>query len=137
MIERWTSRRGAVLVATAAAPFAIGRVGGSLITGDGILAGHVVCPLRALTGVPCPLCGATRSVVLASRGDAAFLTLNPVWVVVLAALALGGAALAVADARGIAVPRGLLPARARWCLVVVVVAAGWACALLHRQAIAA
>ena len=29
----------------------------------------LVCPLRALTGIPCPLCGMTRAVTAAMRGD--------------------------------------------------------------------
>ncbi|HEU4974111.1 MAG TPA: DUF2752 domain-containing protein [Baekduia sp.] len=127
--------RGAALAIAAAAPFAIGRLAGGLVTGDGALTPHVLCPLRAMTGIPCPLCGATRSVVLATHGDTAFLTLNPVWVVVLAALALAGAALVLAQAAGVTIPRGHIPARAWWTLGVLVAAAGWACALLHRQAI--
>jgi hypothetical protein len=30
--------------------------------------GGFVCPLRAITGIPCPLCGMTTSVVATSRG---------------------------------------------------------------------
>lgn len=38
----------------------------------------VVCPLRRLTGVPCPFCGMTRSVAEVARGDiGASLALNP------------------------------------------------------------
>ncbi len=35
-----------------------------------LIPGHVglVCPLRATTGIPCPLCGMTTSVVATSRG---------------------------------------------------------------------
>ncbi len=76
------------------------------------LPGHpgVVCPLRALTGVPCPLCGMTTSAVDSVHGDlrgalaaspaglaavvlaAALLIVRPKrvvvpWVVVLASLA--------------------------------------------------
>ena len=29
----------------------------------------LVCPLRALTGIPCPVCGMTRAVTAAMRGD--------------------------------------------------------------------
>ena len=29
----------------------------------------LACPLRALTGIPCPLCGMTRAVTAAMRGD--------------------------------------------------------------------
>ena len=38
----------------------------------------VLCPLRAVTGVPCPFCGMTRSVAALGRGDlGASLTFNP------------------------------------------------------------
>jgi hypothetical protein len=51
------------------------------------------CPLRTVTGVPCPLCGMTRSVTAAVHGDLArSVFLNPagIAVVVLAvALLLG------------------------------------------------
>lgn len=39
------------------------------------------CPLRSLTGIPCPLCGATRSVVALVHGDpVAALVWNPLGV---------------------------------------------------------
>lgn len=48
------------------------------------------CPLRALTGIPCPLCGSTRGVIAAVHGDIGHaLSLNPAAVaVLLLALAL-------------------------------------------------
>lgn len=47
---------------------------------------HVpLCPLYATTGIPCPLCGATRSVVALLRGDVgSSLAFSPVGVVVVA-----------------------------------------------------
>jgi Protein of unknown function (DUF2752) len=30
---------------------------------------HTVCPLRALTGIPCPFCGGTTAAVDVGRGD--------------------------------------------------------------------
>lgn len=51
------------------------------------------CPLRTLTGVPCPLCGSTRGVIAAVHGDIGdALTLNPaaIGVLVLAGLLLAG-----------------------------------------------
>ena len=49
------------------------------------------CPLRALTGIPCPLCGMTRACVAAVHGHVgASLAFNPagVLVVLLAAVAI-------------------------------------------------
>ena len=44
-----------------------------------------LCPLLATTGVPCPLCGATRAVVLALRGDlVGSLRASPIGIVVIA-----------------------------------------------------
>ncbi len=43
------------------------------------------CPLRSLTGVPCPFCGMTRAVVAAAHGHlGASLAFNPAGVLVLA-----------------------------------------------------
>jgi hypothetical protein len=48
------------------------------------------CPLRSLTGIPCPFCGTTRGVTAAVRGDVLdAVVLNPASVLlVLAAVAL-------------------------------------------------
>jgi len=43
------------------------------------------CPLRSLTGIPCPLCGMTRAVVAAAHGHlSASLAFNPGGILVLA-----------------------------------------------------
>lgn len=45
---------------------------------------EVACPLRALTGVPCPLCGMTRAIVAAAHGHAGeSLAFNPGGVILL------------------------------------------------------
>jgi hypothetical protein len=46
----------------------------------------LVCPLRALTGIPCPLCGMTRACVAAMHGHlGASLAFNPAGVLLIAA----------------------------------------------------
>ena len=68
------------------------RVGGAgLVGASGVwpaLPVHppFVCPLRALTGVPCPLCGMTRACVAAVHGHVgASLAFNPAGLVVIVA----------------------------------------------------
>jgi hypothetical protein len=77
---------------------------GAAIAGTGV---HptLVCPLRALTGVPCPLCGMTTSVEATLQGDpGAALAANPAGLVAVAAALL---ALFVRLPR-IVVPRAVL-----------------------------
>lgn len=70
------------------------------------------CPLRTLTGVPCPLCGMTRSVTSAVHFDlAASLRFSPGGVlVVLFALGLLATWLAGWRPHRISLPAWLLPA---------------------------
>ena len=45
----------------------------------------IACPLRAVTGIPCPFCGMTRAVVAAVHGHVgASLAFNPGGILVLA-----------------------------------------------------
>src|SRR5262245_51015353 len=56
-----------------------------------ILPAHppLVCPLRAMTGIPCPLCGMTRACVAIAHGDViGALRFNPGVVLVVAAVIL-------------------------------------------------
>ena len=47
------------------------------------------CPLRTLTGIPCPLCGSTRGVIAAVHGHVGHaLELNPASLLVLALAAI-------------------------------------------------
>jgi len=93
------------------------------------------CPFRAMTGLPCPLCGATRSLGLFVQGNGSFLDYNPVWVVVVALVVLGallGVLRPAIRGRAARAPTALKVAAG-----VLVVAAAWSVALAHRAAIVA
>jgi hypothetical protein len=116
-------RRGARLLAFGCAPF----VAGAIVPADGDTG--LFCPFRELTGLPCPLCGATRAFALAARGDARFLDYNAVWVVVAALLIVAGA---VALVRGRAPRLRTGPAAV---LALAVAALAWAYAFAERATI--
>ena len=86
------------------------------------------CPFREITGLPCPLCGSTRSFALAAQGDAAFLDFNPIWVVAAAAMVVAGAIALFRAATGRSPSRVLPPP----LTAAVVAAVAWAWALAHR-----
>jgi hypothetical protein len=115
-------RDGVGLLAFGCAPF----VAGALVPADGDTG--LFCPFRELTGLPCPLCGATRAFALAARGDGRFLDYNAVWVVLAALLIVAGVVVLVTRWR----PR-VSPA----VVAGVVVAVAWGYALAHRTAIVA
>ena len=76
---------GLLLLGGGCLPFAAGALVGE--HGSGL----PECPLRAATGLPCPLCGATRAFAMAARGDARMWQYNAVWVLLAAAAILAGA----------------------------------------------
>jgi hypothetical protein len=50
------------------------------------------CPLKVLTGLPCPTCGMTRAARLVAHGDFAGAThMHPLWFVVLPLVLVAGA----------------------------------------------
>jgi len=119
--EAGNRRLGALLLAGGCLPFAAGALSGA--DGGGLLP---PCPFRAATGLPCPLCGATRAFALAVRGDGGWVAYNAPWVV-LAALAAVLGALALA---GMPLPRPRT--RPAYLMAAAVVAIAWAYALVQR-----
>ena len=92
------------------------------------------CPLRALTGIPCPLCGMTTAATALASGDpAAAMAANP-FVLVLAGFTLVMAALMAARLAGWAPGAAQWPASRRrqgyWVAAVLAVLS-WAFQL-HR-----
>jgi Protein of unknown function (DUF2752) len=71
------------------------------------------CPLRSITGVPCPMCGSTRGVIAAMHGHLGHaLELNPASLLVIALAAL----LVLGWTLGWRVERVRIPV---WCVVAV------------------
>jgi hypothetical protein len=95
-------------------------------------AGPALCPFRAMTGLPCPLCGATRAFVYFFGGDARFLDYNWGWLVVWAALLVLGLAAVLRLRRGRPPPLGPLRAHPRllWALPLALLPL-WAVALAN------
>src|SRR3954451_1347089 len=92
--ERWL---GLLLAGGGCLPFAVG----ALMAPPGEAGpGGLPCPFRALTGLPCPLCGATRAFTLAVRGDAGALHYNAAWVALAALAILAGLAALAASLGG-------------------------------------
>jgi hypothetical protein len=126
-------RVGLLLLGCGCLPFAAGALAGE--HGSGL----PECPLRAATGLPCPLCGATRAFALAARGDDAFWRFNAVWVLLAAAAILVGAFTLIAPAplaraRAALAVRLVTPGRIA-AFTLLALAVPWAYALAQRGAI--
>jgi hypothetical protein len=118
-------RQGLLIAGVAAAPFCLAQ---AAVAGP-----DLVCPFRAATGLPCPLCGATRAFALAGRGDLAFLRFNGWWVL-FAAVALGTGLGVAVTARPLRAPR-VPGAAVAATLLAIAVAAPWAWAFAQRATI--
>jgi hypothetical protein len=124
------SHRGVKIAALCAAPFFAGLA----LRPPGLHGEPGVelwpCPFRAMTGLPCPMCGATRSVVLFVHGDSRFLDYNPWWVLVLIAGVLFGIASAMWTK-----PLPQVSGRVLTVGLVCTLSIGWAVGLAHATAI--
>jgi hypothetical protein len=116
-------RDGATLLAFGCAPF----VAGAIVPADGNTG--LFCPFRELTGLPCPLCGASRAFALAARGDLGFTSYNAVWVVVAALLIVAGALVLLTRRKLV------LSTPATTALAVLVAVVAWGYALSQRATI--
>lgn len=120
------------IAATATAGFGVAAVAARDLAGL-----HLLCPLRALTGVPCPGCGMTSVASSLASGDVAgALTADPAGVLLVAVVAT----LSVVHAGGQRVPAIARAAPAdRTLVVMAAVALGvhWATTLLTGGALTA
>ena len=128
LAQRSARRSGAVVAALAAVAIAGARV--QLELGGGVGA----CPFRAVTGLPCPLCGSTRALALLSEGDAGFLHYNAVVALAVAVALTAGVVAAVRPDWAARLAR-LAPARHPLRTTVVVVLAAWVVAVANRGSI--
>jgi hypothetical protein len=118
------STEAGVPAARAGTPRAPLAVGATVAVGVVVVALHDphvsgsygICPLVALTGLWCPMCGGLRATHDLARGDVAGAWgMNPLWVLIAPLLVLAWSRWFVAARRGRPVPS--LPSAAPWILL--------------------
>jgi hypothetical protein len=101
------------------AALASAGIGTALLAGRAMGLHLPACPLRSLTGVPCPACGTTRladALAHGRVGDA--ISADPIGVVLLAVIAVGAVVMGVSLLRDHPLPRAL----GTWGVIAVLVA---------------
>src|SRR3954453_4236026 len=94
-------------------------VAGAVLSIASVMNGPLLCPFQTVTGLPCPLCGATRAFVLLGHGDGRWIDYGAVWVAVAVALIVAG----------------LARLRPRPWMIAPVAAVAWMWALAHQATI--
>ena len=120
-------------------------VAGAVLIGLGLFvalllpenAGPVICPFRAMTGLPCPTCGLIRSAGLILRGHVGqALAVNPFDTVFMTIVAPVAVAIALLNRFGrvaVRVSLSSLEKRVAWIGLAAVVAANWWYVLLTQR----
>jgi hypothetical protein len=90
------------------------------------------CVFHSVTGLPCPVCGATRAALALSHLDiASALALNPLASLGALAFVLGGFAAGIAALSGRPIRLPAAPTSALRLAAILAVAANWGWLLLH------
>lgn len=113
---------------------ALGIVAAAL---PGIENGPVVCPFRAVTGLPCPSCGLTRVTHWLLRGDvSSAFAVNPLDTLFLLIAVPLFAALWMANLAGwftVRISMSRVERRGAWALLVILTLANWTYVLLTHH----
>ncbi len=132
--SRTARRTGSLVALGAAGLLASARAEVTLLGGAQDGGGPLACPFRALTGLPCPLCGSTRALALVTELDPGFLRLNAV-VALVVVLALAGGLLVALQPRWGPRLAARAPARRPLAALAVFGALAWIVTLANRGAI--
>lgn len=101
------------------AALASAGIGAALLAGRAVGLHLPACPMRSLTGVPCPACGTTRLADALAHGRVAdAIAADPIGVALLAVIAVGAVAMVASLLRDRPLPRSI----GTWGAIAVLVA---------------